>query len=158
MPIPLFDLPKIADHSSSCKSRVGFPFVIFWLKRELVSTGQPSTTIDHPPSLAFYWKSATPPSFSSTMCIFFILKVEMRRCFSSIYVRAHISHFPSKLLLSLFLSEKYFPLLTSAVRAPIWVRTPKWIWLPFLAFHPLSNKPSYTCGYMWTPSTTSQIV
>ena len=81
MPIPLFDLPKIADHSSSCKSRVGFPFVIFWLKRELVSTGQPSTTIDHPPSLAFYWKSATPPSFSSTMCVFFILKVEMRRFF-----------------------------------------------------------------------------
>ena len=54
MPIPLFDLPKIADHSSSCKSRVGFPFVIFWLKRELVSTGQPSTNIDHPPSLAFF--------------------------------------------------------------------------------------------------------
>ena len=54
MPIPLFDLPKIADHSSSCKSRVGFPFVIFWLKRVLVSTGQPSTNIDHPPSLAFF--------------------------------------------------------------------------------------------------------
>ena len=157
MPIPLFDLPKIADHSPSCKSTVGFPFVIFWLKRVLVPTGQPSTTIDHPPSLAFYWKSATPPSFSSTMCVFSILKVEMRRFFLQ-FMSEHIFHSSQANLLSLFLSEKYFPLLTSAVRDPIWVRTPKWIWLPFLAFHPLSNKPLYTCGYMWTPSTTSQIV